>query len=218
MATANLPQGAGIIGAAVPRIDGPLKTTGTARYSLDHDFPELVHAVAVQSTIGKGRIRSLDANAAGKMPGVLLILHHGNLENVYRTFPHQQDGSMAETRPPFEDDKIYYWGQYVAVVVAETLEQAKAAANAVRVEYEVDAPDVRTDLSAAFTGTRESSWKRGDPDQALTSAPVVVDETYVTPVETHNPMEMHGTVAVWDGENLTLYGSSQDVVSHLNVT
>jgi xanthine dehydrogenase YagR molybdenum-binding subunit len=217
MATTNLPHGAGIIGAAVPRIDGPLKTTGTARYSLDHDFPGLVHAVAVQSTVGKGRIRSLDMRAAEKMPGVLRVLHHGNLENVYRTFPHQQDGSMAETRPPFEDDKVYYWGQYIAVVVAETLEQAKAAANALHVEYEAEAPDVRTDLSTAFTGPRESSWKRGDPDQALSSAPVVVDETYVTPVETHNPMEMHGTVAVWDGENLTLYDSSQGVVSHRTV-
>ncbi len=137
--------------------------------------------MAVQSTIGKGRIRSLDASTAERMPGVLLVLHHGNLENVYRTFPHQQDGSMAETRPPFEDDNIYYWGQYVATVVAETLEQARAAANAVRVEYEAETPDVRPDLSAAFTGPRESSWKRGDPDQALGSAPVVVDETYVTP-------------------------------------
>jgi xanthine dehydrogenase YagR molybdenum-binding subunit len=217
MATANLPQGADIIGAAVPRIDGPLKTTGSARYSVDHDFPGLVHAFAVQSTIGKGRIRSLDVSAAERMPGVLLVLHHGNLENVYRTFPHQQDGSMAESRPPFEDDKIYYWGQYIATVVAETLEQAKAAAQAVRVEYEVDKPDVRKDLSAEFTGPRESSWKRGDPDAALQSAAVVVDETYVTPVEVHNPMEMHGTVAVWDGENLTLYDSSQGVVSHRTV-
>src|ERR1035437_2232099 len=217
MATATIPQGAGIIGAAVPCLDGPLKTTGTALYSVDHDFPGLVHAVAVQSTIGKGRIRSLDASAAEKMPGVLIVLHHGNLENVYRTFPHQQDGSMAETRPPFEDDKVYYWGQYVAAVVAETLEQATAAADAVRVEYEAEAPDVRTDLSADFTGPCESSWKRGDPDNALSSAPVVVDETYVIPVETHNPMEMHGTVAVWDGENLTLYDSSQGVVSHRTV-
>ena len=180
-------------------------------------FPGLVHAVAVQSTIGKGRIRSLDASAAEKMPGVLLVLHHGNLENVYRTFPRQEDGSMAETRPPFEDDKIYYWGQYVAAVVAETLEQATAAAEAVRVEYDAETPDLRTDLGAGFTGPRESSWKRGDPDQALSAAPVVVDETYSTPVETHNPMEMHGTVAVWDGENLTLYDSSQGVVSHRTV-
>jgi xanthine dehydrogenase YagR molybdenum-binding subunit len=217
MATAQLPQAESIIGAAVPRIDGPLKTTGTARYSLDHDFPNLAYAVAVQSTVGKGRIRTLDVSAAEKMPGVLLVLHHGNISGVYRTFPHQQDGSMAETRPPFEDNDINYWGQYIATVVAESLEQANAAAHAVRVEFEKDAPDVRPDLADGFTGPRDSSWKRGNPDQALSTAPVVIDETYVTPVETHNPMEMHGTVAVWDGENLTLYDSSQAVVGFRTV-
>lgn len=217
MATINLPQGDAIIGAAVPRIDGPLKTTGVARYSVDHHFPNIAHAVAVQATVGSGRIRTLDASAAEKMPGVLLVLHHGNIQGVYRTFPRQQDGSMAEARPPFEDDKIYYWGQYVAAVVAETLEQAKAAAQAIRMEYDAETPDVRRDLGAGFSGTRDSSWKRGDPDQALASAPVTIDETYVTPVETHNPMEMHGTVAVWDGENLTIYDSSQGVVSHRTV-
>ena len=217
MATDTLPHASNIIGAAVPRIDGPLKTTGTARYAVDHDFPNLVHAVAVQSTIGKGRIRSLDVAAAEKMPGVLLVLRHGNIQNVFRTFPRQQDGAMAESRAPFEDENIYYWGQYIAVVVAETLEQAKAAASAVRADYEVEPPDVRTDLSADFDGKRESSWKRGDPDQALTSAPVMIDQTYSTPVETHNPMEMHGTVAVWDGDNVTLYDSSQGVVSFRTV-
>ena len=217
MATDTYPHAADIIGAAVPRIDGPLKTTGTARYAVDHTFPGLVHAVAVQSTIASGRVRSLDASTAEKMPGVLLILHHGNLEHVYRTFPRQQDGSMAETRPPFEDNVIYYWGQYVALAVAETLEQAIAAANAVHVEYDLEEPDVRTNLSADFMGPRASSWKRGDPDKALATAPVIVDETYSTPVETHNPMEMHGTVAVWEGENLTFYDSSQGVVSHRTV-
>jgi len=217
MATDTLPHASNIIGAAVPRIDGPLKTTGAARYAVDHDFPNLVHAVAVQSTIGKGRIRSLDVAAAEKMPGVLLVLRHGNIQNVFRTFPRQQDGAMAESRAPFEDENIYYWGQYIAVVVAETLEQAKAAASAVRADYEVEPPDVRTDLSADFDGKRESSWKRGDPDQALTSAPVMIDQTYSTPVETHNPMEMHGTVAVWEGDNVTLYDSSQGVVSFRTV-
>ena len=217
MATQTLPNAAGIIGAAVPRIDGPLKTTGVARYSLDHDFPGLVHGVAVQSTIGKGSIRSLDPSAAEKMPGVIAVLHRGNLKNVYRTIPRQQDGSMAESRAPFQDDKITYWGQYIAVVVAETLEQAKAAAAAILVEYDIETPDVRSDLSAGFNGNRDSSWKRGDPDQALSTAPVVVDEVYSTPVETHNPMEMHGTVAVWDEGNVTIYDSSQGVVGFRSV-
>ena len=214
MATNTLSTAARIIGAAVPRIDGPVKTTGTARYAVDHDFPGLVHAVAVQSTIASGRIQKLDVSAAEKMPGVLLVIHHGNMEKVYRLFPHQDDATTSEARPPFEDETIYYWGQYIAVVVAETLEQATAAAEAVRVEYDAQPPDVRTDLETGFTGQRHSSWKRGDPDKALSQAPVVIDETYVTPVETHNPMEMHGTVAVWDGESVTLYECSQGVVNH----
>lgn len=217
MATGNLPQGNEIIGAKVPRIDGALKTTGSARYAVDHHFPNLVHGVPVQSTIGKGRIRSLDASAAEKMPGVILVLHHGNMLGAYRFFPHQEDGTISESRPPFEDDKIYYWGQFVAVVLAETLEQAKAAAQAVKVEYDAETPDVRTDLGADFNGKRESSWRRGDPDQALSEASVTVDQTYSTPVETHNPMEMHGTVAVWDGDNVTLYECTQGVVNHRTV-
>jgi xanthine dehydrogenase YagR molybdenum-binding subunit len=214
MATNTLSTAARSIGAAVPRIDGPVKTTGTARYAVDHDFPGLVHAVAVQSTIASGRIQKLDVSAAEKMPGVLLVIHHGNMEKVYRLFPHQDDATTSEARPPFEDETIYYWGQYIAVVVAETLEQATAAAEAVRVEYDAQPPDVRTDLETGFTGQRHSSWKRGDPDKALSQAPVVIDETYVTPVETHNPMEMHGTVAVWDGDSVTLYECSQGVVNH----
>ncbi len=217
MATAKLPQGADIIGAVVPRIDGALKTTGTALYAVDHYFPDLAHAIAVQSTIGKGRIRSLDASTAERMPGVLLVLHHGNMQGAYQFFPHQEDGTISESRPPFEDDKIYYWGQYVAVVVAETLEQAKAAAQAVKLEYDAETPDVRGDLGAEFTGKRESSSRRGDPDKALSEAPVVVDQTYVTPVETHNPMEMHGTVAVWDEDSVTLYECTQGVVNHRTV-
>lgn len=216
MATDTLPHAAGIIGAAVPRIDGPLKTSGKARYAVDHDFPGLVHAVAVQATIGKGKIRNLDTAEAEKMPGVLLVLHHSKIDGVYRFYPHQSDGTISEARPPFADQTIYYWGQFVAAVVAETLEQAKAAAAAIKVQYDAEPPDVNPDLSD-FTGPRPESWRRGDPDKALASSPITIDQTYVTPVETHNPMEMHGTVAVWDGESVTLYECTQGVVNHRTV-
>jgi xanthine dehydrogenase YagR molybdenum-binding subunit len=216
MATATLPNTQSLIGVAVPRIDGPLKTSGTAQYAVDYNFPHLAHAVAVQSTIANGRILRLDSSAAERMPGVLLVLHHGNMQGVYRLFPHQDEGNMSESRPPFEDDTIYYWGQYVALVVAETLEQATAAASAIRIDYDAQTPDVSTDLGD-FTKTMHTTSRRGDPDKALAEAPVVIDEVYTTPAETHNPMEMHGTVAVWDGENVTLYESSQGVVNHCTV-
>jgi len=203
MATVTLPTGEAIIGAAVPRIDGPLKTTGVARYAVDHDLPGLVYGVPVTSTIGKGRIQSLDASRAEKMPGVLLVYHHGNMDAAYKG-------------PGFADGEITSWGQYVALVVAETLEQAKAAAAAVRVEYDVEAPNVKTELWKDYSGAWKSAWKRGDPDAALKTAPVVIDEMYVTPPETHNPMEMHALVAAWDGDHVTLYDSSQGVVGHKN--
>ena len=148
------------------------------------------------------------------MPGVLLVLHHGNMEKVYRLFRGQEMAEPARHARRLKTTSIYYWGQYVAVVVAETLEQARMLQPPSALNTTLERRDVRTDLSADFDGKRESSWKRGDPDQALTSAPVVIDETYSTPVETHNPMEMHGTVAVWDGDNVTLYESSQGVVNH----
>src|SRR5215469_16083639 len=175
MATETTPHAADIIGSVVPRIDGPLKTSGKARYAVDHSFPGLVHAVAVQATIGKGRIRNLDTSAAEKMPGVVMVLHHGKMDGVYRFYPHESDGTISEARPPFADETIYYWGQFVAAVVAETPEQAKAAAGAIKVEYEVEPPDVNPDLSN-FTGPRPESWRRGDPDKALASPPITIDQ------------------------------------------
>jgi len=208
-----------IIGAALPRIDGPLKTTGTAMYASDYNFPNMVYAVPVRSTIASGKIRHIDTSAAEKMPGVLLMLHHGNIMPLYRN---ASGGRNSESRPPFEDENIYYWGQYVAAVVAETFEQAQAAAAAVRVDYDADKFNVATSLDDPLPaegqpgGPRVMSH-RGDPESAFASAPVKVDETYITPVETHNPMEMHATVAVWDGKKYTLYESSQGVMNHQNV-
>jgi xanthine dehydrogenase YagR molybdenum-binding subunit len=205
-----------IIGAALPRIDGPLKTTGSAKYASDYNFPRIAYAVPVRSTIANGRIRSLDTAKAEKMPGVLLILHHGNIGPLFRN---ASGGRNSENRPPFEDEIVSYWGQYVALAVAETFEQAQAAAAAVDVQYDANKPNVAKDLSDSMApigqpgGPRVMS-KRGDSEAAFASAPVQVDETYVTPVETHNPMEMHATVAVWNGNKLTLYESSQGVVNH----
>jgi xanthine dehydrogenase YagR molybdenum-binding subunit len=215
----NAPPPSAIIGGDVPRIDGPLKTTGTARYASDYNFPGLVYAVPVRATIASGRILRIDSAAAEAMPGVLLVMHHGNIMPLYRN---ASGGRNSESRPPFEDETVYYWGQYVAAVVAETFEQAQAAAAAVRVEYDPTKFSVDPSLSDTLPpegqlgGPRVMS-NRGDTDTAFASAQVKIDETYITPVETHNPMEMHATVAVWDGKKYTLYESSQGVMNHQNV-
>jgi xanthine dehydrogenase YagR molybdenum-binding subunit len=215
----NAPPPSAIIGADVPRIDGPRKTTGTARYASDYNFPGLVYAVPVRSTIASGKIRRIDSTAAEAMPGVLLVMHHGNIMPLYRN---ASGGRNSENRPPFEDETVYYWGQYVAAVVAQTLEQAQAAAAAVRVEYDPAKLNVSSSLSDDLPpegqpGGPQVMSHRGDTDTAYTSAPVKVDEVYITPVETHNPMEMHASVAVWDGKKYTLYESTQGVMNHQNV-
>ena len=216
---ADAPPPSAIIGAAVPRIDGPLKTTGSARYASDYNFPGLVYAVPVRATIASGKILRIDSTAAEAMPGVCLVMHHGNIMPLYRN---ASGGRNSENRPAFEDETVYYWGQYVAAVVAETFQQAQAAAEAVRVEYEPAKFSVDTSLSDSLPAEGQPGGpsimsQRGDTDAAFTSAPVKVDEVYITPVETHNPMEMHATVAVWDGKKYTLYESSQGVMNHQNV-
>ncbi|WP_245632356.1 xanthine dehydrogenase family protein molybdopterin-binding subunit [Edaphobacter aggregans] len=215
----NAPAPSGIIGADVPRIDGPLKTTGAARYASDYNFPGLVYAVPVRATIASGKITRIDSTAAEAMPGVLLVMHHGNVIPLYRN---ASGGRNSESRPPFEDETVYYWGQYIAAVVAETFEQAQAAAAAVKVQYEPAKFNVDSSLSDNLPAEGQPGGPRvlshrGDTDTAFASAPVKVDETYVTPVETHNPMEMHATVAVWDGKKYRLYESSQGVMNHQNV-
>lgn len=213
------PPPSAIIGAAVPRIDGPLKTTGTARYAADYNFPGLVYAVPVRSTIASGKIRSIDSSAAERMPGVLLVMSHDNILPLYRN---ASGGRNSESRPPFEDDTVAYWGQYVAAVVAETFEQAQAAAAAVKVSYEPAKFNVNPSLSDQLPPEGEKGGPqvlslRGDTDAAFASAAVKVDEVYITPPETHNPMEMHATVAVWDGKKYTLYETSQGVMNHQTV-
>jgi xanthine dehydrogenase YagR molybdenum-binding subunit len=205
---------ANLIGTTVPRIDGPLKTTGTAKYASDHNFPNIVHAIPVQSPIGKGKITSMDVSAAEKMPGVLRIYRFGHVPRLYRAHGDDFDAHVDETRPPFEDEVIYYNGQYVAVVFAETVEQARAAAHAIRVEYTPDTPNVALDLSDGFNDKMKEISKRGDVESGFASAPVKIDHTYVTPIETHNPIELHATVATWDGEQYKLYETTQSIMNH----
>jgi len=173
----------------------------------------MLYAVPVPSTIAKGIIAALDTSTAGKMPGVRAVFHRENIGRFFRV-PPNADFSIVidERRPPFEDDTVRYYGQYVAVAVADSLEQAQAAADAVKVTYHEETPDVRTRLTQQEEPTVGS--QRGDAANAFDTAPVKIDETYVTPTETHNPIELHATVAVWDGTTFTLYETTQAVKNH----
>ena len=215
------------IGRDTPRVDGPLKVTGKAQYTSDFHFPGLLYAVPVEATIANGRIRNLDTTAAEKMPGVRAILHRENSGKISRSVLEPgMEGICEERRPPFEDDVVRYYGQYVALVMADTFETAKAAADAVRVTYDKEKPNVETELEAdddpevvstTFGQHERLQSQRGDADAAFASAPVKIDQTYVTPAETHNPIELHATTAIWEGSTLTLYDSSQGVVNFRSV-
>ncbi|WP_250437172.1 xanthine dehydrogenase family protein molybdopterin-binding subunit [Caballeronia sp. ATUFL_F2_KS9A] len=213
MSTAPDIKPSAFIGRPQSRIDGPLKVCGRATYTTDVDLPGMLHAVPVGSTIASGRITSLEFAAAQAMPGVKLILHRGNIGRFYRVAGNSIDtGYVDENRPPFEDDIIRYYGQYVALVVAETFEAASAAAAAVKVSYDKTPHDVSAKLDAG--DKLDTHSERGDPDKAFDDAPVKIDETYVTPVETHNPIELHATIAHWNGESYTFYETSQAVANH----
>ena len=215
------------IGRDTPRVDGAQKVTGTAQYTSDFHFPGMLYAVPVEATIANGRLVQLDTAAAEKMPGVRAVFHRGNIGRIFRSIAEPGfTGISDERRPPFEDDVVRYYGQYIALAVADSFENAKAAADAVLATYAKDKPNVSTELQAdddpevvatTFGPRSRLQSERGDADAAFASAPVRLDETYVTPAETHNPIELHATVAIWDGSILTLYESTQGVVNHRSV-
>ena len=217
------PANSSPLGRDTLRIDGPRKVTGLAKYSSDFQFPGMLYAVPVGATIANGKLLSLDTAAAEKMPGVRAVLHRGNIGKIFRSTPAPGfDRVTLERRPPFEDDTIRYWGQYIALAVAETFEVAKAAADAVRAKYSKETPNVEARLEAendpdvilaAYGPVERLQSHRGDAATTFDKAEVKVDETYVTPAETHNPIELHSTVALWDGPILKLYDSTQGVVN-----
>ena len=185
------------IGRKTPRVDGPLKVSGTAQYASDFHFPGMLYAVPVEATIANGRVEKLDTAAAEKMPGVRAIFHRANIGKIFRSVKGEGLKRICEERrPPFEDDVVRYYGQYVALAVADTFETAKAAADAVRVTYDKDKPNVENDLKAdddpavietTYGPEPRLESERGDPDAAFASAPVKLDQTYVTPTETRQP-------------------------------
>src|SRR5712672_4309002 len=162
------------IGRDTRRVDGPLKVTGRAQYASDFHFPGLLYGVPIEATIANGKVVKLDTAAAEKMPGVRAIFHRENIGKIFRsTLGPGFEGICEERRPPFEDDVVRYYGQYVALAVADTFETAKAAADAVRTTYAKEKPNVDTNLVAddepdvvatTFAPTKRVESERGDPE------------------------------------------------------
>jgi xanthine dehydrogenase YagR molybdenum-binding subunit len=207
----------GVIGQPLDRTDGPLKTTGGARYAAEFRLPDLCHAVMVLSTIPRGRIVDLDTTRAENAPGVLLVLSHRNA-------PSLPEHGRAAFKPPagralslFQDDEVHYNRQPIAVVAADTFEHAVAAAALVEARYAMqpallDFEQERAHAHAPkeiFGKPPDVSW--GDVDAGERAAEARIDATFTTPMQSHNPLEPHATIADWDGERLTLYDATQYV-------
>jgi xanthine dehydrogenase YagR molybdenum-binding subunit len=199
------------IGQPRSRVDGRQKVTGQARYAAEHAVPGCVHGVLVTSTIATGRITHLDAAEAAKAPGVLAIVSHLNSPKVpgYEN-PQPDERVEGQQLRVFFDDKIHYSNQPVALAIASTLEQAQHAAALVRVQYEQTAPqtDLSKGLARSYKPKKEKDHLRGQP-QAYKTAPVQIAHEYQTPLQVHNPMEMHAAIAEWQGNQLTVWNKTQ---------
>ena len=197
-----------VVGQPLSRIDGPKKVTGTAPYAFEHSPENIAYGFPVQSTIAKGLIESIDTSNAQAIPGVIAILTH---ENAPRLKP--QDDAELDV---LQSNRVAYRGQFIAFAVAETLEVARQAAEAVVVHYQQQSHDAALDANSSnlykpekVNGGYEADTSSGDVEGALSSAAVVIDHTYTTPAYHNNPLEPHATVAQWSNDGLTLYDSNQ---------
>jgi xanthine dehydrogenase YagR molybdenum-binding subunit len=198
----------GLLGQPLDRVDGPLKVTGRATYAYEYrDAGQPVYGFVVVSSIGKGRITAIDTSAAEKSPGVLLVLTHLNAP--------KQGARASGTLPQLADDQVLFQGQPVALVVADSFEEARAAAYLVKPSYatEPGSHDLKASRSvAAVPPSRNGSspdTSNGDIETAFATAPVKIDVTYNTPPQAHAMMEPHATIAKWDGDQVTLYTANQ---------
>lgn len=212
---------AAVIGQPIDRVDGLRKITGAAKYAADYEVKDLAYAVAVQSTIAKGKVRHIVTSRAESAPGVLAVITRANAPRMH--MPKNDFGSstkLGENRPLFGDDEIYYAGQYLALVVADSLERASAAASLVVIDAEEQEPLLGLENGTQFEPADDfapTKYKRGDALVALQAAPHSVRFTYTTPVEHHNPMEPSASIAIWEGNKLTLYEATQWVAGARNV-
>lgn len=194
------------------RVDGRAKVTGTATYIAEFKFPNLAYGYMVTASIAAGRIASIDLREAEKQPGVLKILTHETVTKLATYKPDEVFGEGNRSYVPLMTDTILFAGQPVALVVAESFEAARYAASLVKVTYTAKTPS--TDLAKVLDKATPSGRPRpvrGTPDEAFAAAEVKIDATYTIPIEHHNAMEPHATVAEWTDERLTVYDKTQGV-------
>ncbi|MGL4555382.1 MAG: xanthine dehydrogenase family protein molybdopterin-binding subunit [Gemmataceae bacterium] len=209
------------VGKPVSRVDGRAKVTGAARYAAEFPAGRMAYGFLVLSTVPKGRIEALDTKAADEAPGVLAVLTHKNAPRMKVTPVFDPSSpapkSSATSAPILQTDEIFWAGQPVAVVVADTFERACHAASLVKVTYKQEKAtfDLDAGRDKAFIPDKvngePAEVKIGDAEKALATAAVKVDHLYTTPREVHNAIEPHATTAQWDGDKLTVHDATQYV-------
>jgi xanthine dehydrogenase YagR molybdenum-binding subunit len=198
----------GVVGKPLDRVDGPLKVTGKVKYAYEYDkVGDASYGFAVGATVAKGRIADVDTRAAEHAPGVIKVLTYKNAA--------AQDTGNKQAVPELTSDAIRHYGQPVALVIAHTFEQARAAAALVEVHYTTEPGKFRLDLEKdSARKPPDLSFAKADTDQgdfqkAFDAAQVKIDQTYTTPYQTHAAMEPHATIATWNGDKLTVETSNQ---------
>lgn len=208
-----------LIGTPVSRIDGASKVQGRARFAAEFALDGLAYAALVHSTIPKGRIAAIDTGAAEAAPGVVLVMTHRNAPKMKAMplFLTAQKAAAGEGLPVMQDNQVHYDGQPVALVLAETQEQADHAKSLVRVDY-VAAPAVTSLSAARANGTEPGAFlgeplkqEIGDADVAFANSPCRVDATYRTPRYNHNAIEPHAVTVAWESDGLRIHDSTQAV-------
>lgn len=209
------------IGKETSRVEGAAKVTGKAKYAAEFPVTNLAHGYLVMSTIAKGSIDSIDTAEAAKQTGVIKIITHENAPKLAFTDKRDKDQLAPEGEPfrPFYTDKILFNMQPIALVIADTFEQARFAARLVKAVYNEEKPstDMMENLDRAKPvppdneQQKQQKKPRGNPAQAFKNAPVKIESEYTIPVEHHNPMELHAAVAYWNDDKLTIFDKSQFV-------
>ena len=206
------------IGKEMSRVDGVAKVTGKAKYTAEFQVPNFAYGFVATSTIAKGTIKSIDTRDAERAPGVVRVFTHLNASKLG---PNAKEDAPPRGNQPERDksfralqsDKIFFNQQPIALVVAETYEQARFASRLVKVDYNAEkhVTDAEAVRGQAKTTGQEPPKPRGNPEQAMQAAPVKVEAEFRIPIEHHNPMEPHAAIAVWEGDKLTIFDKTQDV-------
>lgn len=207
------------ISKPISRVDGLLKVTGQAKYAAEFPVENVAYGFLVQSTIAAGNIKDIDTSAAEEAAGVLAVITHKNaLKLAPRPEPVTAQNRATRSVPILQDTRIYQFGQYIGLVVAETYEQARHAAHLIEVGYEAEKPlvDFDENLTKAYKPSiinagYPTDTQKGNVETALQAADSALEATYETPIEHHHPLEAHSTIAAWENGKLTLHDSTQMV-------